>query len=169
MDDSIFSEIIDLKSTHEIWIYLNEKYGVVSNDDDDEPMLEVHEDVQHSHNSVIVEDCSTSWSSVDDDHTTTRSLDKIDIDGPSSSDVIDVSTASTLDDDDSCSSYESDVSTSSSTSPHCFISHGDTNVSIGNVVIDCDDPNFELVCRLTNHLRNEMAKTSKLKKIKTYL
>jgi hypothetical protein len=106
MDDSIFSEIIDLKSAHEIWIYLNEKYGVVSNDDDDEPMLEVHEDVQHSHISVIVEDCSTSWSSVDDDHTTTRSLDKIDVDGPSSSDVIDVSTASTLDDDDSCSSYE---------------------------------------------------------------
>jgi hypothetical protein len=99
----------------------------------------------------------------DDDHTTTRSLDKIDVDGPSSSDAIDVSTPSTLDDDDSCSSYESDVSTSSSSSPHCFMSHGDTKVSIGNVVVNCDDPNFELVCRLTNALRNKMAKTSKLK------
>jgi hypothetical protein len=37
MDDSIFSEIMDLKSAHEIWIYLNEKYGAVSDDDDDEP------------------------------------------------------------------------------------------------------------------------------------
>jgi hypothetical protein len=63
MDDSIFSEIMDLMSAHEIWVYLNEKYWAVSNDDDDEPIVEVHEDVEHSHNSVIVEDCSTSWSS----------------------------------------------------------------------------------------------------------
>jgi hypothetical protein len=27
MDDSIFSEIMDLKSAYEIWIYLNEKLG----------------------------------------------------------------------------------------------------------------------------------------------
>jgi hypothetical protein len=63
MDDSIFSEIMDLMSAHEIWVYLNEKYWAVSNDDDDEPIVEVHEDVEHSHNSVIVEDCSSSWSS----------------------------------------------------------------------------------------------------------
>jgi hypothetical protein len=54
---------MDLMSAHEIWVYLNEKYWAVSNDDDDEPIVEVHEDVEHSHNSVIVEDCSTSWSS----------------------------------------------------------------------------------------------------------
>jgi hypothetical protein len=140
-----------------------------SHDDDDEPKKEAHEDVEHCHNLVIVEDCSTSSSSDDDDDTTSSSLDKVDVDGPSSSDAIDVSTPSTLDDDDSCLGYESDVSTSSSTSPHCFMSHGDTKVSIGNVVVDCDDPNFELVCRLTNALRNEMAKTSKLKNKNSFL
>jgi hypothetical protein len=41
------------------------------------------------------------------------------------------------------------------------MSQHDTNVSIGNMVVDCNDPNFELVCRLTKALRNEMAKTSK--------
>jgi hypothetical protein len=99
MDDSIFSEIMDLKSTHEIWVYLNEKYRVVSNDDDDDPMMEAHEDVEHDHNSVIVEDCSTSWSSDgDNDDATTRSLDKLDDDATSN--AIDDSTPCTLDGDD---------------------------------------------------------------------
>jgi hypothetical protein len=80
MDDSIFSEVMDLKSAHEVWIYLNEKYGAVSNDDDDEPKEEAHEDVEYDHNLVIVEDCSTSWSSDgDNDDATTRSLDKLDM------------------------------------------------------------------------------------------
>ena len=35
--DNIFGEIIDMKTTHEIWSYLNEKYVMVSDDDDDEP------------------------------------------------------------------------------------------------------------------------------------
>jgi hypothetical protein len=59
LDDCIFGKIIDMKTAHEIWSYLNEKYGMVS-DDDDEPKKEAHEDVEHSRNSVIVEDCSTS-------------------------------------------------------------------------------------------------------------
>jgi len=42
------------------------------------------------------------------------------------------------------------------------MSHGDTKVSIGDVIVDCDDPNFELVCRLSKALINELAKTSKL-------
>ena len=50
LDDCIFGEIIDMKTAHEIWSYLNEKYGTVSDDNDDEPMEEVHEDVEHSHN-----------------------------------------------------------------------------------------------------------------------
>ena len=29
LDDSIFGEIIDMKTAHEIWSYLNEKYGTV--------------------------------------------------------------------------------------------------------------------------------------------
>jgi hypothetical protein len=61
LDDCIFGEIINMKTAHDIWIHLNEKYGMVSNDDD-EPKKEAHEDVEHSHNSVIVEHCSTSWS-----------------------------------------------------------------------------------------------------------
>jgi hypothetical protein len=52
---------MNMKTIHDIWSYLNEKYGTVSNDDDDdEPKEEVHESVEHDHNSVIVEDCSTS-------------------------------------------------------------------------------------------------------------
>ena len=43
LHDNIFGEIIDMKTAHEIWSYLNEKYGMVS-DDDDEPK-EAHEDV----------------------------------------------------------------------------------------------------------------------------
>jgi hypothetical protein len=166
MDDSIFGEIMDMKSAHEIWIYLNEKYRMIS-DDDDEPKEEVHECVEHDHHLVIVEDCSTSWSSDDDDRSTTRSLDKVDDDA--TSDAIDDDTSCTLDDDDdSCSGYGSDVSSSSPTS-HCFMSHGDTKVSIGNVVVDCDDPNLELVCRLTKALRNEMAKISKLENENSFL
>ncbi|KAG0520315.1 hypothetical protein BDA96_08G063700 [Sorghum bicolor] len=65
--------------------------------------------------------------------------------------------------------YESDASTSSSTSSHSSMSHGDGKVSIGGVIVDCDDPNFELVCRLTKALRNEMAKTSKLKNENSFL
>ena len=162
MKDNIFGENMDMKSAHEIWIYLNKKYGAVSDDDDDVHKEEAHEDVEHCHNSVIVEDCSTSWPSDDDDDHATRSLDKVDDDA--TSDAIDDDTPCTLDGDDDglCSIYESDASTSSPTSPHCFMSHGDTKVSIVGVIVDCDDPNFELVCKLTKALRNEMAKTSKL-------
>ncbi|OQU83428.1 hypothetical protein SORBI_3005G113101 [Sorghum bicolor] len=64
---------------------------------------------------------------------------------------------------------KSDASTSSSTSSHSSMSHGNSKVSIGGVIVDCDDPNFELVCRLTNALRNEMAKTSKLKNENSFL
>jgi hypothetical protein len=63
----------------------------------------------------------------------------------------------------------SDASKSSPTSPHCFMSHGDAKVSIGGVVVDCDDQNFELVCRLSKALRNEMAKTTKLKDENSFL
>ena len=119
LHDNIVGDIIDMKTAHEIWSYLNEKYGTVF-DDDDEPK-EAHEDVEHSHNSVIVEDCSTSWSSDEDDDTSTRSLDKVDNDV--SSDAHDDSTPCTPGDDDgSCLGYESDASTSSPTSPHCFMS-----------------------------------------------
>ena len=71
-----------MKTAHDIWLYLNLIYGRVSNDDD-KPKEEAHEDVEHDRNLVIVKDCSTSWSSDDDDNHTTRSLDKIDDDATS--------------------------------------------------------------------------------------
>jgi len=84
LSDKIFGQIMYMKTAHDIWLYLNLIYGRVSNDDDDEPKEEAHEDVEHDHNLVIVEDCSTSRSSEDDnDHSTTRSLDKDDGDGSS--------------------------------------------------------------------------------------
>jgi hypothetical protein len=36
---------------------------------EDEPKEEAHEDVEHIQNLIVVEDCSTSWSSNDDRYT----------------------------------------------------------------------------------------------------
>ena len=67
-----------------------------------------HERVEHDHNLVIVDDCSTSWLSDDDDDATTKSLDKID--GDASSDAHDDATPCTLDGDDgSCSGHDCDA------------------------------------------------------------
>ena len=161
LDDSIFGEIIDMKTAHEIWSYLNEKYGMVFNDDD-EPKKEAHEDVEHSHNSVIVEDCSTSWSSDDDDDHTTRSLDKINNDA----------TPCTLDGDNdgSCSGYESDVSSCSSTTSHCFMSQGDTKVSNANVIdLDSYEELLDKFGRMIKALEKEMAKIEKWKNKNSFL
>ena len=157
-----------MKTAHEIWSYLNEKYGTVS-DDDDEPMEEVHEDVEHSHNLVIIEDCSTSWSSDDDDDATTKSLDKID--GDASSDVHDDPTPCTLDGDDgSCSGYESDVSSSSPTISHCFMSQGDTKVSNANIIdLDSTEELLDRFCSMIKALEKEMSKTKKLKNKNSFL
>ncbi|KAG0542966.1 hypothetical protein BDA96_02G149500, partial [Sorghum bicolor] len=126
LDDCIFGEIIDMKTAHEIWVFLNEKYGAISDDDDDMPKVEAHEDVEHDHNTVVVEDCSTSWSSDDDDRSTRSSLDKIDDDA--TSDTNDDTTQCTLDGegDGSCSSHDYNAPTSPSTTPHSFMSQGDT-------------------------------------------
>ena len=72
-----------------------------------------------------MKDCSTSWSSDDDDDHTTRSLDKIYDDA--TSDANDDATPCTLDGDNdgSCLGYESDASSSSPTSSHCFMPQGD--------------------------------------------
>jgi hypothetical protein len=104
MDDSIFGEIMDMKSAHEIWIYLNDNYGAIS-DDDDEPNEEAHEDVEH---------------------------DKVD--DHASSDANDDATPCTLDGDDDGSCPNDFATTSPSTTPHYFMSQGDTKVSNANVV-----------------------------------
>ena len=46
LDNCIFGEIINMKTAHEIWFYLNEKYGAASYDIDDELKKEAHEDVE---------------------------------------------------------------------------------------------------------------------------
>jgi hypothetical protein len=138
--------------------------------EEDDHKEKVHECVEHDHELVIVEDCSTSWSNDDDDQSTTSTLDKID--GDASSDAHDDPTPWTLDGDDgSCSGYESDASTSSPSSPHCFMSHGDTKVSNANVV-DHVDSYDELVSRfasMTMALENRKVKTMKLENENLFL
>jgi hypothetical protein len=128
----LFYKVNHKGTTHELWESIKHTFGDSSTWDDGkvkkegEPKEDTHEDVEHDHNLVIVKDCSTSWSSDDDDdRSTTRSLDKVDDDATSV--ATDDDTPCTLDGDDdgSCFGYESDASTSSPTSPHCFMSHGD--------------------------------------------
>ncbi|KAG0525211.1 hypothetical protein BDA96_06G036200 [Sorghum bicolor] len=137
----LFERINSKGTAYEMWESIKHTFGDSSTWDDgkfkkEEPKVEIYEDVEHDHNKVVVEDCSTSWSNEEED------------DG-----------------------YErpSTASTSSFTSSHSSMSHVDGKVSIGGVIVDCDDPNFELVCRLTKALRNEMAKTSKLKNKNSFL
>ena len=93
-------------TTHELWEAINRLYGDSSTSDDgkfkkeDDHKEEAHECVEHDHNLVIVEDCSTSWSIDDDDRSTTSSLDKFDDDAIS--DANDDTTPCTLVDDGSC-------------------------------------------------------------------
>ena len=157
-----------MKTAHDIWLYLDLIYGRVSDDDDDdEPTEEGHDCVEHDHNSVIVKDCSTAWSSDDDDdRSITSSLDKMDDDAPS--DANDDSTSSTLGDDGSCLGHDCDATTSPSTTPHCFMSQGDTKVSNANVVDHVD----ELVSRLASiamSLENKKAKTLKLENKNSFI
>ena len=123
----LFSKVNHKGTAHELWESIKHTFGDSSTCDDgkfkkeDEPKEDAHECVKHNHNLMIVEDCSTSWSS--DDDITTRSLDKIDDDD--TSDAHDDYTSSTLggdlDDVGSCSSHDHDATTSSPSSPHCLI------------------------------------------------
>ena len=139
-------------TAREIWESIKRTFGDSSTWDDgkfkeNEPKKVVHEDVEHDHNLVIVEDCSTSWSSDNDDRSTTSSLDKVDDDATSVAN--NDATPCILDgyDDGSCS--DDIATTSSPTSPHCFMSQGDTKVSNDNVV-DHVDSYDELVSRLAS-------------------
>jgi len=117
LDDCILGKIINMTTANDIWVFLNEKCGAISNDDD-VPKVEAHEDVEHDHKTVVVEDCSTSSSSDDDDLSTTSSLDKIDDDATSEANSD--AASCTLDGEDagSCSSHDYDATTSPSTTPH---------------------------------------------------
>ena len=128
LHDEVFKRVWDLKNAHDMWLALQAFYGDSSTWDDgkfkkeDEPKKEMHECVEHDHNLVTVKDCSTSWSSDDDDRSTIRSLDKVDDDAISV--ASDDATPCTLDGNDgSCSSHDENATTSSpTTSPHCFMS-----------------------------------------------
>jgi hypothetical protein len=127
----LFYKVNHKGTTHELWESIKHTFDDSSTSDDgkfkksDEPKEVAHESVEHDHNLVIVEDCSTSWSSDDDERSTTSSLDKIDVDD-ASSDANDDATPCTLvgNDDGSCS--DDIATTSPSTTPHCFMSQGDT-------------------------------------------
>ena len=73
LHDDVFRRVWDLESAHDMWMALQAFYGDSSTNDDgkfkkeDDHKVEAHECVEHNHNLVIVEDCSTSWSSDDDD------------------------------------------------------------------------------------------------------
>ena len=168
---------VNIKGTaREIWESIKETFGDSSTWDDgkfkkeDEPKKEVHECVEHKHNLVIVKDCSTSWSSDDDDRSTTSSLDKID-DDDASSDANDGATPCTLDGDGDGSYLDDITTTSSPTSPHCFMSQGDTKVSNANVVdhVDSYDELVSILASMTMSLENEKAKTMKLENENTFL
>ena len=135
------------------------------------PKVEAHEDVEHDHNTEVVEDCSTSWSSDDDDRSTRSSLDKIEDDATSNTN--NDTTSCTLDGEDDCSRsrHDCDATTSPSTTPHSFMSQGDTKVYNANVV-DHVGSYDELVSRLasiTMSLENEKDKTLKLENENLFL
>ena len=150
----LFHKVNHKGTAHELWESIKHTFNDSSTWDDgkfkneDEPKDEVaHECFEHDHNLVIVEDCSTSWSSDDDNEKhTTSSLDMVDDDA--TSDANDDAAPCTLVDDCSCLGYESDACTSSP-SPHSFMSQGDTKVSNANVV-DHVDSYDELVSRLAS-------------------
>jgi hypothetical protein len=157
LDDCIFGEITNMKNAHEIWFYLNEKYGMVSDDKYGEPKEEVH-DVEHDHNLMIMEDCSSSWSSDEDidERSTTSSLDKID--GSISSDANHCYIPSTLDKGD-CSCSDDYATTSSPTPLHCLMSQGKKRVSSCNVIDhNSYDELVSRLARMTMSLENEKAK-----------
>ena len=85
----LFYKVNHKETAHELWESIKHTFGDSSTWDDgkfkkeDAPKEDAHEGVVHDHDLVIVEDCSTSWSSDDDDDHTSRSLDKIDDDATS--------------------------------------------------------------------------------------
>ena len=162
-----------MKTAHEIWSYLNETYGAASDDHDDfKAMQEMHENGEHIHDMVVVKDCSTSWSSDDDDdddddQSTTSSLDMID--GDDSSVANYNSTPSIF--DDQVGSCTDDIATSSSSlSPHCFMSQGDTKVSNYNVIdLNSYDELLSRYVSLTKLFEKVLAKTIKFEKENSFL
>ena len=123
ISDKVFKEIMYMETAHDIWTYLDGVYGRISS-----------KDVEHILNTVVVEDCSTSWSSDNDERHTTSSLDNHDGAGSNSSDANDCSISTILDDYGDCSCSDDDIATTSpSITPHCFMSQGNTKVYNANV------------------------------------
>ena len=106
---------------------------------------------------------------IGDDLSTTRSLDKIDDDA--SSDAHDDTTPCTLDGDDDGSCFDDDCDATTSPSPHCFMSQGDTKVQNANMVdhVESYDELVSKLASMTMSLENEKAKTEKLKNENSFL
>ncbi|KAG0549714.1 hypothetical protein BDA96_01G278300 [Sorghum bicolor] len=172
----LFDRIKSKGTAYEMWESIKRTFGDSSTWDDgkfkkEEPKVEAHEDVEHDHNFAIVEDCPTSWSSDDDDVSTTSSLDKIE--DYATSDVNDDTTSCTPDgeDDGSCSSHDYDATTNPSTTPHSFMSQGDTKVYNANVVdhVVSYDELFSRLASMTVSLEIEKAKTLKFENENSFL
>jgi hypothetical protein len=170
----MFGRVMTSRSAHDMYMALKYLYGDFSIWDDgkfkkeDDHMEMVHEDVEHDHNLAIVEDCSTSWSSDDDERSTTSSLDKVDDDAPS--DANGDATPYTLDGNDDGSCSDDIATTSSSTTSHCFMSQGDTNVSNTNVIdLDAYKELLDRFGSMIKALEKEMAKIKKLKNENSFL
>ncbi|KAG0537733.1 hypothetical protein BDA96_03G174000 [Sorghum bicolor] len=172
----LFDRINSKGTAYEMWESIKHTFGDSSKWDDrkfkkEEPKVEAHEDVEHDHNLAIVDDCSTSWSSDDNDVSTTSSLDNIDDDA--TSEANDDTTSCTLDgeDDGSCSSHDYVATTSPSTTPHSFMSQGDTKVYNANVVdyVVSYDELFSRLASMTVSLEIDKAKTLKFENENSFL
>jgi hypothetical protein len=150
-----------METAHDIWTYIDGVYGRISS-----------EDVEHILNAVVVEDCSTSWSSDNDERHTTSSLDNHDCASSNSSDANDCSISSILDDYGDCSCSDDDIATTSpSITAHCFMSQGNTKVYNANVTNHSYSYD-ELVDRLASmniDLENEKDKTRNLESENSFL
>jgi hypothetical protein len=172
----LFYKVNHKGTARESWESIKHTFSDSSTWDDgkfkkkDEPKVEAHECVEHNHDLEIVEDCSTSWSSDDDDdQSTTSSLDKIDDDA--SSDANDDIAPCILDGDVDGSCSDDIATTGSSTTPHYFMSQGDTKVSNANMVdhVDSYDNLVSRFASITMSLENEKAKTMKLENENSFL
>ncbi|OQU89279.1 hypothetical protein SORBI_3002G168550 [Sorghum bicolor] len=144
LDDCILGKIINMTTANDIWVFLNEKCGAISNDDD-VPKVEAHEDVEHDHKTVVVEDCSTSSSSDDDDLSTTSSLDKIDDDATSEANSD--AASCTLDGEDAAAKLaheelsvaHDNLGSSFGSNDQCYIVANPCDVGKKHVSTSCDD------------------------------
>ena len=92
-------------------------------------------------------------------------------DDDASSNAHDDTTSCTLDGNDDGSCFDDDCDATTSPSPHCLMSQGDTKVQNANVVhhVDSYDGLVSKLASMTMSLENEKAKTLKLENENLFL